>query len=441
MTSTPVTSHSVPLVGGARLPLAFIVFGLAAHLAGAVWLVVQPGLLLEAHLHPRVVTLAHLWLPGFLLSVCVGAVYQLMPVVLGTALRAGSVRLWLHSGLHAVGCPLLIAGFPAGRFDWVAAGGTAVSLGVVLLAIAVVNTFRASPRRDAPAWSFPLAAIWLLATVLLGVVLALNRLHPFLPVSALGLLRAHAHLGLVGFFFTLLQGATFQLVPMFTMGTLRRPRWVVAGLLGTQTGLLILAPGLAWHAPLPTLVGAALIAAGLAASGVALGATLRHRRRRVLEPGLRAFVIGGALLGAAVLTGLVLVAAPGHSAFLRRLVSAYGVLAIAGALGLCVSGMLCKIVPFLVWMRAYGPKVGRQPVPIATELSSKPLERLWLIAHLAGAGLLIAAILGGAPSAVIAGAWTLLGATLVFLVNIARILAHLRPGHAGAVFKKNLQPS
>lgn len=437
---TPVAPHSVPLVGGARLPLAFIVFGLVAHLAGALWLVAQPGLLLQAHLHPRVVTLAHLWLPGFLLSVCVGAVYQLMPVVLGASLRAGPVRLWLHFGLHALGCPLLIAGFPAGRFDWVAVGGTAVSLGVVLLAVAVVNTFRASSRRDATAWSFPLATAWLLATVLLGVVLALNRLQPFLPLSALGLLRAHAHLGLVGFFLTLLQGATFQLVPMFTMGTLRRPRWVAAGLLGTQSGVLILAPGLAWHARTPAIFGATLIAAGLAASGGALAATLRHRRRRALEPGLRAFVLGGALLCTAVLAGLVLVAAPGHTAFLRRLVSAYGVLAIAGALGLCVSGMLFKIVPFLVWMRAYGPKVGRQPVPIATELSSKRLERLWLAAHLVGAGLLLASILGDAPSVAIAGAWILLGAALVLIVNIARILAHLHPGRTSAVFKKILQP-
>lgn len=49
-------------------------------------------------MNPLVVALAHLWLPGFLLSVCLGACYQLMPVVLGAALRVAQ-------GAAVVGVP------------------------------------------------------------------------------------------------------------------------------------------------------------------------------------------------------------------------------------------------------------------------------------------------------------------------------------------------
>lgn len=83
--------------------------------------------------------------------------------------------------------------------------------------------------------------------------------------------------------------------------------------------------------------------------------------------------------------------------------------------------MLCKIVLFLVWMRAYGPKVGKQPVPVATQLASRSLEQGRLGLHLAGVGLLLAGF-------ATAGALSLVIATSLFLANMLRVLAHLRTG-------------
>lgn len=429
----PSGSRSVPLVGGGRLPLAFIMYGVIAYVSGTVWMGVRPGDMLEPYLHPHVVALVHLWLPGFLLSVCIGALYQLMPVVLGTALRAGAVRLWLHIGLHIVGSILLVSGFATGRFDVVAVGGVLVASGVVILSIAVAGTFLAASRRDGIAWSFPLATGWLLVTVLFGILLAINRHAPFLPLAATNLLRAHAHLGLAGFFLTLLQGVTFQLIPMFTMGTARKIRCVEAGLAGNQIGLLVLAPGLAFHVRLLVLVGAGLMLAGLTASGVALASTLKQRRRRVLEPGILAFVMGGALLILAGVTGGVLITASGYATWQTRLVSVYGLMIVSGGLGLCVLGMLCKIVPFLVWMRAYGPLVGRRPVPVATELSSKRMERVWLAGQVTGSALLGLAMLSGSLPVAAIACRVLLGAAVIFLINAIRVLGHLRAPNSRVV--------
>lgn len=426
-------SRSVPLVGGARLPLAFIMYGVVAYVAGTTWMAIRPADMLEPYLHPRVVALVHLWLPGFLLSVCIGALYQLMPVVLGTALRADSAALWTHLGLHGTGSSMLVFGFATGRFEVVATGGVLVAVGVVLLSVAVFRTFRAASRRDAAAWSFPLAAGWLLLTVLLGIALALNRRTPFIPLAATSLLRAHAHLGLVGFFLTLLQGVTFQLIPMFTMGVARRTRFIWAGLIGSQIGLLMLAPGFAWGISLLVFAGASFLAGGMVASGVALVATLKQRRRRVLEPGIRAFVTGALVLIVAGGMGGVLITASGYAAWQTRLISVYGLLIIVGALGLCVLGMLCKIVPFLVWMRAYGPQVGRCPVPVATELSSKRMERVWFAGHVAGNALQGLAMLSGSLPVAAIACWVLLGAAVIFLINAIRVLFHLRAPNSRVV--------
>lgn len=420
---------SVPLVAGARLPLAFIGSGLGGLAAAAAWMALEPSLVGLPHLHPRVVALVHLWLPGFLLSVCIGALYQLMPVVLGAPLATRASTLWTHFALHTVGSVLLVVAFTQSRFEWVGVGGLLIALGVGVLFASVLRTFRVATRRDAPAWCFPLATGWLALTVLFGIALAINRRWPWLPLSAADLLRAHAHLGLAGFFLTLLQGTTFQLVPMFTMGTLRRPRMIWTGLLATQAGLLVLTPGLAWNLPMLTRGGALILAIGVGCSALALHATFATRRRKVLEPGLQAFVLGSVVLALATLMGVALAFLPTGHPWARPGIAAYGLVLIPGALSLVVLGMLCKIIPFLVWMRAYGPKVGKQPVPLATALASRRLEQAWLLLHLAGLALLVAGALRGTAPVVLAGALALLAGTGLFLANALHVLAHLRPRH------------
>jgi hypothetical protein len=416
----------MPLVAGARLPLAFIAGGLLAFGAGALWLALIGTGGLPPHVHPRVVALAHLWLPGFLLSVCIGASYQLMPVVLGIPLRVSDKLLWAHAALHLGGVLSLVFGLANMRYVWAALGGLALSSGALLFFVVTLRAFRASRRRDAAAWSFPFAAGWLLATVLAGVLMAANRGHPVLRLPILEVLRAHAHLGLVGYFATLLQGVTFQLVPMFTMGEARRPRFAKTALFATQAGLAALAPGLALGLHPLTFAASLVLLAGLACTAFSFLATLATRRRRKLEPGLLAFVIGMALLGSAAALGAVLLGIDIGPEKLFPAATAYGLIIIVGGLSLTVLGMLAKILPFLVWMKAYGPRVGREPVPVATTLSSKSLEHAWLAAHLAG---LLGLALGAATSTAwptCAGGTLLLLAAFLALGNAARVLLHLR---------------
>lgn len=421
-----------PAATTANIPLAFIALGLASFAVALAWLAVEPGLLLLPYSHPRVLALVHLWLPGFLLSVCFGACYQMMPVVLGVPLVAGRKRLWSRVVLHAVGTVMLALGFASGRYEWVAIGGTVVAHGAIAFGSTALRTFAESTRRDAVAWSFALSACWLMLTVTLGAILAIDRRWSLLGLPGFSLLRAHAHLGLAGFFLSLLQGVTFQLLPMFTMGQAKRPRFILAGLIATQVGLPFLATGLGLEWRVLAIAGAGIIAAGVGASGIGFVATLKSRRRARLELPIRSFVIGAALAAAAVVFGIVMLASPGAAQ--PQLPSAYGFVLIAGALSLMILGMLGKIVPFLVWMKAYGPKVGRGPVPVATSLSSKPLERAWLSFHIAGLVLLSVAIALASSRLALAGSWVLAAGGAALLSNMTMIARHLtrsRPTEIG----------
>lgn len=409
--------------------------GLGWLVAATTLTVVRSDLLGLPHVHPHVVALAHAWMLGFFVTIACGAVYQLAPVALGTTLW--SERLgWWHFALHALGVPGMVYSFWSWDMELLGHFGTAVAVGVVLFSINTWRTVRRSGRHGVVPASLALAAGWLLLTVLLGLLAAANRFWSFLPLDPVSLLRAHAHVGLVGFFLTLLQGVSFQLVPMFTLGEVRDWRLPRNGLWLTQAGLIVLAPALAWHVAVVAWLGALAVAAGVASSSIGLARALATRRKRALDPGVRAFLRGGCGLGAAVVAGVVLLVpgSPWGSAPGGFNAMSYALLGIVGGLLPCVVGLLCKIIPFLTWMRAYGPRVGRGITPSASQLGHAGVQRIALgLQHAAVVPLLVGAWLqhGGW---LIAGAVLLAAGVAAFVGDMLGVLRHLRTAD------NNIQP-
>lgn len=425
-TAPPAASKASWLAVQGRLPLAFMWLGLAWIVAASTMLVVQPGLLGLLHIMPSVIALTHAWVLGFFVTVACGAVYQLAPVALGTTLW--SERLgWVHFYLHAFGVPAMVYAFWHWRMSWLGIFGSVVALGIVIFTVNTWITIRRSARRHTIAWSILLATGWLALTVLAGLLLVANRYWGFIPLNPFSLLRAHAHLGLVGFFITLLQGVGFQLIPMFTLGEVRDWWLAKTGLWLTQLGLVALLPALLWQWEWSTFFAALAMSAGLIFSGIGLQRTLATRKKRRLDPGLVAFLRGGAVLCAATLVGTALTW-PG---VMRGMTvggfngMTYAILGILGGLLPCVAGMMCKIVPFLTWMRAYGPRVGRGPTPAAHALTHPRIERWGLaLQHLAVAPLLIGAwSLNGLWLRL--GAWLLAAGVILFAVDMLGVLKHL----------------
>ncbi len=420
--STPRASS--PLAAGARLPLAFIVAGIAAGILATAAMTAEPGLLSGPMLAPRLLALVHLWLLGALLTICAGAIYQLLPVLAGVAFR-GEAAAWAHLGLHGAGVALMVYRFLRYEMVLVAAGGCAVAAGVVMLLVFVVRTARAAKERDAVLGAFVAATGWLLLTVGVGLFLAVNRRWGWVALDALASVKAHAHLGLVGFFVTLLQGASFRLVPMFTMASPPDLRGVGRSIALTQGGLGALVAGLFFQQHGLALVGAGGVAAGLAWSGWWLARLVATRRKRKLEAELKGFFAGLILIGAAGLLGVAMITG---AAEWPRWVMAYGVLGILGGVLGAVQGMLGKIVPFLVWMRVYGPRVGREPTPVATTMGLGWAGRIWLWAHFGAVGILATALVAGSEVGVTVGVIIFALGQAGFGANVGWVLRHLGRG-------------
>ncbi|MDO8543258.1 MAG: hypothetical protein Q7S40_22710 [Opitutaceae bacterium] len=422
----PVGPGSSWLANQGRLPLAFMGLALAWLVASSGLLLAQPALLSLTHASPQVVALTHAWVLGFFITVACGAVYQLAPVALGTTL-CSERRAWWHFGLHAVGVPGMVYSFWVWDLALLGHFGFVVTLGIILFADNTWRTVKRSGRSGAVAWSISLAAGWMLLTALVGVTLAANRFWHFIPLDPLSLLRAHAHLGLVGVFITLLQGVAFQLVPMFTLGEVRDWRLINAGLWLSQLGMIGLVVALAAGVALPTTLFALAIAAGWICSAVAMKRALATRRKRAFDPGTRWFLVGGAGISSAMVAGIALAwpGSPWGSAPGGFSAMVYALIAIAGGLLPCIAGMMCKIVPFLTWMRAYGPKVGRVPTPAASALTRPRLERWGLGLQTAA----VAPLLVGAwtlnETMLQAGAWVLAAGVALFTLDMIGVLKHL----------------
>lgn len=414
-------STSSPLAAGATIPLSFIFAGLLAAFASSATLVLAPGTLALPHLHMHVVALAHAWLLGALLTICFGAVYQLLPVLANTAFT-GRAQAWTHLALHLAGTASMIAGFLRGDMLLVATGGTFVSIGVALFSANIFRTLRAANRLDPVLLAFAAAAAWLILTVAAGLLLALNLRFTWWSLDVLALLRAHAHAGVAGFFVTLTQGAMFRLIPMFTMAGPPNLRRVSVALAASQSGLLLLVAALAFDATTAALTGAALLLSSFLLSAFELRRVLATRKKKLLEPGLRAFFTGLAFLVFSAISGIAL--ALGSEDNLRAAL-AYGLVAILGGVLAVVQGMLCKIIPFLVWMRVYGPRVGRHRTPAASALGRPLAERLWLVAHTVATLLLATGALLAHTPVLAAGAVVFALGQTSFAFSLVTAAAHL----------------
>ncbi len=430
------------------LPLRFMVTGLLALLAGIFGLVLRPEIVATYHYNQYVIAITHLFILGWICSVVMGSMYQLVPVALETKLYSEKLGAWQFA-LHLVGFTGMVWMFWTWNLKQVGHFGSVLAVGVGLFVYNLVRTLRRVPRWNVVATAIASALAWLSLTVLAGLSIAASKCtyessSAFAPTNPLGALlrglratatwvtrfdqisamHAHAHLGALGVFMLLIVGVSYKLVPMFTLSEIQSARRAGASVLLLNAGLLGSVVTILVRSRLK-FAFALVVMAGLALYGVEMAAILRARKRRSLDWGLKYFLTAVSLLAPLSLLALVL-SWPGLplTAFTGQLENLYGFLALLGVVSLAIIGMLYKIIPFLVWYGTYSNQIGLSKVPALADLYSARLQALgyWTyVAGLVGTGL---AIVFGSAAGVRCGGALLALSLLVLAVNVAKILSH-----------------
>jgi hypothetical protein len=150
----------------------------------------------------------------------------------------------------------------------------------------------------------------------------------------------------------------------------------------------------------------------------------RGRKRPELDWGLRFALTATGFIPPAVILGASLAADLLSG---PRVALAYAVVVLGGWVSLTIVGMMLKVVPFLVWYRAFGPRAGRERVPTLADLSWPRVEGAAYGLLTAGVGLLAVALFVGDVAAIRAAAAVLALGALAFSLVVVRILGHLSP--------------
>ena len=404
--------------------MRFVLAGIGSLIAGIIFLIARPDILATYHYNQYVIAVTHLFTLGWLASIVMGAMYQLVPVALETKLHSEKLARWQFV-FHFIGVVGMVWTFWIWDMTQVGHFGSIMALGIGLFVYNIARTLKKIPRWNVIAAAIACALFWISWTAAMGLYVAASKCWNFSPFDTVAQMHAHAHLGAVGFFLMMLVGVSYKLVPMFCLSDLQSPRraaWSIAllnfGLLGLFLTILFSSP---WK-----LAFAGVVIFALAIYGWEIFAIVRARQRRVLDWGLKYFLTATSLLIPLSLLALVL-CWPGLPAtiFTTQLENVYGFLALLGVLTFAILGMLYKIVPFLVWYSSYSKEIGRSKVPALADLYSPRLQAFGYWTFLAGLFAVSCATALSHEKAVQWSCVVLAGSLLAFALNLGKILSHL----------------
>ncbi len=327
---------------------------------------------------------------GFMAMVMMGAVQQLLPVVIGSRMPASRWVAWLTFLPLIAGVLLLSSGFMLGMPALLDLSWPLLGLAfLVFIAASLVSVARAAAK-NATKTALLLAILSLTGAVALGMLLARGYANGLaLPYAKMA--AAHISLALGGWVLLLAVGVSYQVVPMFQL-TPNYPKWMTTGLAPSIFAALLmnLALLIPDFAPRWTGFVAEAIFWALACSFAIVTLRLQSQRRRhIPDAPLSFFRIGMASLMFAALFSLAALAFPSVTEQLRTLSVLAFLLGFALSL---IQGMLYKIVPFLVWFHLFrgGVKSVKVGVPNMKEIIPEPLMWRHLRLHSAT---LVAALL------------------------------------------------
>jgi len=434
------------------LPLRFILTGLLALFTGIGWLIARPSILATYHYNQYVVAVTHLFVLGWLCSVVMGAMYQLVPVALERRLYSERLVKW-HFVFHLVGFVGMVWMFWIWNMKQVGHFGSAMAVGVGLFVYNLVRTLARVPKWSVTATAIAAALAWITFTIAVGLSVAaykstydsetglatavgvrtllsgLRALAGFVArFDQISTMHAHAHLGGVGFFTLLIVGVSYKLIPMFALSEVQNKRHAALSVTLLNVGLIGSYFTILLRSPLKILF-AALIVGALAIYGWELRAILRARKRTSLDWGLKYFLTAVCLL--APLSALSLVLAWPRlplNAFTGQLENLYGFVGFIGVVTFAVIGMLYKILPFLAWFGVYSQHVGRAKVPSLGDMYSSRLQAVGYWCFLGGLIVASGGIVSSNGAVVRAGCGLLAMSAATLAVNVGKILGHfVRP--------------
>ena len=403
-------------------------FGAVAFLVACVILYFVAPDLTAHYMSPKLFTLTHLLVLGWITMIIFGALYQLIPVVMEVRLYSEKLAM---ATFILFGAGLITLSYSFWTFIFSSSvgleiGGYLIVAAVLLFTYNIILTSVKTERKTIENTFIITSIFWLLLTVILGIVIVLNFKLQFISSSHLQLLKMHAHIGFAGWFLLLVIGVASKLMPMFLIVHGVPRKLLVYSFYLINIGLVLLTVGYyyfpeIWFLTLSGLLIILGIVAFLRFNFVAFG----KRIRKKLDIGLKLSALAFIMLAITILLGALAVISPDLVATIQiRIQIAYGTLILLGFLSALVLGQTYKTLPFIVWLKKYQSKVGKSKVPLPMELYSDKIAHYHFYTYIIGMIALMTGIFVNKVIVIEIGAVLLVITAVLYNYNVFKIILH-----------------
>lgn len=285
---------------------------------------------------------------GFMALVMMGAIQQILPVVIGSPMPAPRLVAWFSFLPLIIGTLFLVGGFLLGKPALLNIACLLLGSAFLIFIVASLISLSRAPAINSSKTAILLSVLSLTGTVMLGLLMARGHASGQ-PMDYAQLATAHISLGLGGWVLLLIVGVSYQVVPMFQL-TPNYPEWLSVSLAPAlfTTLLLYVAAVLLKAVPLIHLAESLFWVLAVSFALVTLRLQSR-RRRRVADATLCFFRLAMVSLPGAALFWLASLFSP-HPETMWMLSLATFMLGFALSV---IHGMLYKIIPFLVWFHLF----------------------------------------------------------------------------------------
>ncbi|MBK6378234.1 MAG: cytochrome C oxidase subunit I [Chitinophagaceae bacterium] len=375
---------------------------------------------------PHTLAITHIMALGWGTMMILGASHQLVPVLIEGELYSNKLA-YVSFTLAALGIPFLIYGFYV--FDMglhTQCGGILIILAIIIYLINLAVSMVKSNHESVHAFFIFTAAIWLLATTIVGLLLLYNFTEPLLPKSSLDYLPLHAHIGIVGWFLLLVMGVGSRLIPMFLISKYNNNRqlWWIYGLV--NGGLLVFVY-LFLYTDSKSLLSLPLLAvtAAIILFGNFCLKAYRQRIRKKVDEQMKISLLSVLMMLLPVIFLVIiiilLILSPKENV---NLIITYGFIIFFGWITAIILGMTFKTLPFIVWNKVYHHLAGKGKTPNPKDLFSNRVFKWMSIFYILGFVFFTAGILFHSTIVLQLAAALLVFTSLLYNWNVIKLLMH-----------------
>lgn len=417
ISSTKNTSHKIvlPFYGYAALSL----------LVATLLLLTSSLSFTQHYFQPKTLAITHLMALGWGTMMILGASYQLIPVLIEGKLFS-NLMAYLSFLLAGTGIPLLVYAFYNFNMGSPAQyGAILINAAIVLYLVNLAMSIIKSKNGNIHAVFIFTAALWLLLTAVVGLLLVYNFTLNILPRDSVYYLSAHAHMGLIGWFLFLVVGTASRLIPMFLISKYSNNivLWIIYLLINFALFSFILI-FLYFNQALLYLLPSAAILVALIMFGYYCYMCYRGRIRKQVDDQMKISLLSIAMMGFPVILMLSIVTLLLVSGQNIKLILLYGFSVFFGWITAMILGMTFKTLPFIIWNKVYHHKAGLGKTPNPKDLFSNNLFASMGIAYLAGFVLFAAGIIISNAFILKCGAVFLLLAAVLYNLNVFKMFLH-----------------